>query len=1810
MINSAPFDQVTLAAVKPGLNVALSEITEGVEQYFASPVAANPALDKARGQLRGLLGVLKMADLEGLAVFCKELELGLGEIAITPQQVPGASKDVLRRSLSSVTQYLDALANGADNATLSLFGCYQELQQLRGLEMSFKLDLFYPNLSVQLPAQILNVVQHAESSAHLKLLRSQYQQGLMRWLRQDDAAGAAVQMQQAVGGAIACVPKNNSRAFWWIAHAFFDCVKLQDLPEDANVRKLLSRIDQQMRAVAEGKDGDVQLVINEILYIIGCSQSPSEYTSAVKDIYSLTCFLPNQAAASLAETESLRVVLREQLHGAQESWERSVQGDDASCEKFKAHVNQLVAESGKLDRQAVQSLAKQIQAMATQVGTSEHARTIAIDMSMALLLLGNGIENYSQLDAGFQQQARILSERMEAVVTDQPEDMQKFKQLVDLNFQMTQAGVVMPLANEMLANLQRVEEGLNAFFNDQKLRAELNGLLRLLSQIHGGLSILDMQPADQLLTTIQNEVHQFTQNVDPLQPERISELANEVGRLENYLQHLAHGQAADVALLTASPVAVPETPRVIAPAVEVAVPIAPPIEQVVAAAITPSVVEPITVAAIETPLEFAPVRATEIQPAFIEAPTIRPIIAEPMVVAAPQELAPVMAEVAAAPAVEMERPIIEDQELLDIFLEEAQEVIGTIHSNLDICRANLQNHEALLTIRRGFHTFKGSGRMVGLNNLGEVAWNVERALNSWLQNKKPATVSLLNFIEVAVQSFAGWVEELGKLGGVRVEASALNQAAQQVENGLEPVFTVPETTARAPQIAAPTIEFEFTPVAELSQAAEPLVEPVIEHEHALEFAPSLDIPPVHVPEQLIERAAEPAMPIAAQLESLAEPQAVAEPAEEVVVIGDKTLPASLFNIASAESMENVALLQEQFDGLRNATPPVVQYDFMRAAHTLVGLNQAMGFAGAVNLAHALEIWSRAHLGLPTTIHADQFQVLEDAITALGDMVLSICNLQTPRQRPDLVEKISALERQAAEVHQTGGLLSSVVLEAFNNPVIPPEQSVESVYAKKVSGRVDDGKPQVADEIDTQLLPVFIDEADELCPLISEGLRNWREQPDNQQLAQLFKRQIHTIKGSSRMVGAMRIGEIAHGMEDRVSLAATKGHETGFWDELETDFDNINVLLEELKTGKPAVLVSKDVVVTPVEASQPSAEKVSPDFKNERRALDQSAERAAAGNLLRVRSDVIDRLVNDAGEISVARSRIETELRGFKDGLSELTNSVSRLRQQLREVEIHAEGQMQARVSLARNNAEQFDPLEFDRFTRLQELTRFMNESVYDVQTVQQMLLKKLDDTSAVMQGQARLNREMQQRLMSVRMVSFNSISDRLYRIVRQTSKELGKRANLELQGTNVELDRSVLEKMVAPFEHLLRNAIVHGLESVQDRADRGKSPIGEISLSVRQENNEVVFEFSDDGAGLNYVALRSKAMAGGLVHAGEDVSDDQLAQLIFTSGLSTATSVTEVAGRGVGMDVVRSEIVGLGGRIDVTSKRGLGTQFHIYLPLTLAVTQIVLVRSGENTYAIPSVMVEQVRQVKSSDMVALHQAQKIEWQGKDYPLHYLSQLLSDVEFTPENLPRNPLLLLRSGEQRYALHVDELLGNQEAVVKNIGPQLARHAGIAGATVLGNGAVVMILNPAQLAQRISSGSKASRALAVKQLNILPLIMVVDDSLTVRKITSRMLIRAGYQVVTANDGVDALEQLEEFTPDVMLLDIEMPRMDGFALAKELRRSPNTKNMPIIMITSRTADKHRDYAMQLGVNTYLGKPYQEDELLQNIADFLAVHK
>jgi len=1748
MNNSAQFDRNMLPAVKPGIDSTLEDIGVQIERYFAAPAENGPALETACSELHSLQGVLKMVGLFGAAAFCAELELTLGELATNHDQISAMHRDVLRRAMFAITHYLDSLVNGADNVSLRLFPQYQELQQLRGLEMSFEMDLFYPDLGAKLPNQVLNLPVQNEDPAHIRMLRGQYQQGLLKWMRQDNALAAAQQMQQALEGVLRSSPQDGSRAFWWVGYGLLDCVKLDGLPPEMNVRKLLSRIDQQLRAVSESNAGDTAPVMNEMLYLIGNSHVVSEHVEAIKQVYSLDQYLPELSALSPSEVDQMLDTIRDELNVAEELWEQCAQGDAAACEKFTRQVEQIALLSDKLDRDVLQYLAKQIQVLSQYATSPEHARPIAIDMAMALLLLGNGIENYRRIGGGFQEQAHILVERMQAAVKQKPEDTKRLAELVELHYRMEQPGQVMvSLASEMVVNLQHVEQGLNAFFNNVINRDELPELLRLLSQIQGGLRISSLQDAERLLASVQANIGRFAQSGDAPKPAEKIALANAISALEDYLQHLTHGQPADVAVLRAALAGMlgQNLPRE---------------------------------AEADKPVQHEPV-LPEAEPGGRGAEPLEFIVpidqsAEPVAL----EVAPVEPPQASA---EIPHRSEEDQELLAIFLEEAQEVLGTMLRNLDTCQLHPDSHEPLVAIRRGFHTLKGSGRMVGLTDLGEVAWCVERAMNKWLQYNKTATPGLLNFIRTTVQSFVGWVDTLSRQGAVTIEADGLIAAAQQIEDGLETEMQQVATTAEAPGAG--------------------------------------------------QDAAAPATPAVS---------------EYTAAEADATLHSPvLFSIASAEVKQNVASLHHQLDELRTAVPPMVQYDFMRAAHTLAGVSRTMGFAAVVELAYALEGWLHARLEKMFTLSESQLLMLEQSVTALDEMVQSVCQKQIPQLRGDLVSQlVSDRDNFTEVVAEQTGLVSAAGQEGLAQPFefLSPQQDAAPAAAEipdvmgepwtgdgklrtafaepsrpteymSQPGEIEtepgaayavSGKPGVFDDVDEQLLPVFLEEAEDLCPKISEGLRIWREPPHDQEQVPVLKRLLHTIKGSSRMVGAMRIGEIAHEMEGRVLASDRLSAETGYWDDLESDFDHILSLLKELREGKPAEQP------LPVPTGRRESDQVaSPERRADRRSTEPGAERAGPGNMLRVRSDVVDRLVNEAGEISVARSRMETEMRVLKESLLELTASVVRLRQQLREVEIQAESQMQARVMLAKDNAELFDPLEFDRFTRLQELTRFMNESVHDVHTVQQSMLQNLEQTTTVMLAQGRLNKDLQQGLMNVRMVSFNSITDRLYRIVRQTGKELNKRANLELQGANVELDRSVLEKMVAPFEHLLRNSIVHGLESEAQRAKSGKLPIGEIRLSLRQEGNEVVFEFSDDGAGLDFAKLREKAIADGSLRSDEPVSDDQLAQLIFTPGLSTAAEITEIAGRGIGMDVVRSEISSLGGRIEVSSKRGEGTQFLIYLPLTLAVTQVLMVRAGDVVYAIPSTLVEQVRQVKSAEMDLLHKAQHIEWQGNSYPLHYLPHLLGDAEVIQENQLRNMVLLLRSGTQRIALNVDALLGNQEAMVKNIGPQMSRLPGIAGATVQGDGKVVLILNPVQFAQRIGGG-KIQATAADKPLNTSPLIMVVDDSLTVRKITSRILSRAGYQVLTATDGVDALEKMQEFTPDVMILDIEMPRMDGFALVRELRRVPLTENLPIIMITSRTANKHREYAMQLGVNTYLGKPYQEDELLQKIADFVAVHK
>jgi chemosensory pili system protein ChpA (sensor histidine kinase/response regulator) len=619
----------------------------------------------------------------------------------------------------------------------------------------------------------------------------------------------------------------------------------------------------------------------------------------------------------------------------------------------------------------------------------------------------------------------------------------------------------------------------------------------------------------------------------------------------------------------------------------------------------------------------------------------------------------------------------------------------------------------------------------------------------------------------------------------------------------------------------------------------------------------------------------------------------------------------------------------------------------------------------------------------------------------------------------------------------------------------------------------------------------------------------------------------------------------------------------------------------------------------------------------------AAPRSVAGQTVRVRALLLDRLVNQAGEVMISRSRLDARVVQMRSSLGELSGNLDRLRQQLRDVEVQAESQMQSRMAHSKDDGQDFDPLEFDRFTRVQELTRMMAESVNDVATVQRNLQRTLEGAEDDLIAQGRQARELQRDLLRTRMVEFESISERLYGVVRQAAKESFKPVKLEIFGGSIEMDRGVLDRMTPAFEHILRNAVAHGIEEADVRAAAGKPPVGSLTITVYQESNDVSVAFGDDGGGLHLDKIRAKALAGNLIAPDEVLSNEAAAKLLFAPGFTTASEVTELSGRGIGMDVVLSELNALGGNIETQTAVGAGTTFRLVLPLTTAVTQVVMLRLGDLNIGVPSSLIETVLRAPLESVQQAYARGFYEVAGQEVPFFWGGALLQVSGRSQEVQTRNlPVAVFRSAGQRLALHVDEVLGNREVVVKNLGPQLARLPGLAGMSVLASGAVVLIYNPVALATVYGTSAKALTT-AVEAAPVTgvtptaqnsvsaaqaPLVLVVDDSITVRRVTQRLLKREGFRVALANDGLHALEVLAQEKPDVVLSDIEMPRMDGFDLVRNIRNDADLRDLPVIMITSRIAEKHREHAMELGVDHYLGKPYSEDELLALIRSYCAV--
>ena len=1778
MNSRVEFDVGPLSWVKGEIDQSLARSLDALKK-FAANNADKSLLKASQTHLHQAHGALQVVGLDGVTRVSEELESFLTNLERETLPCSGENFRRAQRGYAALSDYLDQLINGVSNQPLRLLGAYGELLAASGREAD-PTDLYYPDLANRAPrrADVLPQMPPEQASGYFRDQRSRFQRGLLKWIKHD-AAGPN-EMREAISAIESAQQLPTQRDFWWVAAAFCDALAHNALPPDLDAKRMCMRIEQQLKRLIEGSANVAERLIRETLYFVAHAAPASDLLRDVHDNYALEGSIPERnaaRAAALPEQPQVRA-LHEYVTQAKDAWNKFASGHQPSLSAFKDLAAQIKEGAEKLPKTEMAVLARELALIGVWLASSAQKanEVVAMEVATSLLLLDNALENYAGVAAEFAQQAQVMAERLKACVLGRPPVGAPHIPLLDEMSRRAQERLAMhQVVAEIQANLRAIEQTLDGFFRDVTKRADLTALDKPIRQVLGALSILGETRAGDMLGACRQDISRFASETYAPQSEDFERVAQALSGLGFYIEALAHGKADfDLAVRPIKP-SVPETAmertQRLGGSVEAE------LEQQKKDAATlfeawrekPN--DSIIKQELRQNLESIQKDAGLIADVRLETQASEALSMLDKSGAMPhQPLAEAIEGIvpgtaAPEPSAETTKLIdatdeIVDAELLGVYLEEADEVLASIARHVATSEAQPQNQEALTVIRRGFHTLKGSGRMVGLTRLGEAAWAVEQIINSWLQEARDATPALTALVRAAHDYFRVNVERL-KQGGSSSDEQALIAMAEGVRHGEEPLAPVP------------------------------------------------------VP-------AEEAAPVA-----------VLPPEDDMVEIGELRVSPTLFGIFISETTAHLAVMRAELQVLRDHG--VVSDRFLRASHTLAGIAGTIRLEDMRELGQALER-ALQQLCYDTVSEFDQASVAE-AVAALDVMAMRVSECIPPDAASALIERLETAavaaaqnaqnEASAATAAATLARAAAVDQPAIGETAPPPPPALAQVIdlpaapsqntmaAELEQAETERRQARMEDELDPQLLPVFLEEAGELVPAIGNTLRDWRANAADAALGQNLQRLLHTLKGSARMAGAMGLGELTHHMETRIENAVALGSlPVSLFDGLETSLDRMGYLLDRLQ-NRPRL--EGPVDKAPGEAAAGAAVVASavaiPGGETQTVAVPRDIEGVRAG-VLRVRADVIDGLVNQAGEVSIARTRIEGEMRVLKAALQELTDNMGRLRAQLREVEIQAETQMQSKQQIVTETKEGFDALEFDRFSRFQELTRMMAESVNDVGTVHQNLTAAVDETDAALAAQSRMSRDLQQDLMRIRMVPFSSIGDRLYRIVRQTAKELGKRANLDIRGGQVEMDRSVLERITAPFEHLLRNAITHGLESTERRLAAGKNETGEIRLDLRQEGNDVVLALADDGAGLDLARIREKAIKQGLMSEDEQPNDSELAEFIFRPGFSTAEDVTQLAGRGVGMDVVKSEVVALGGRVEIKTEPGKGAKFTLYLPLTLAVTQAVLVRAAGRMFAVPGSMVEQIMQLRPKDIAAAHESGHAELHNRRYKLHHLPRLLS-LPKVAAAAPRRttPLLFLRSGIDVVAVEVDELVGNQEIVVKNVGPQIARIPGITGATVLGTGEIVLILNPVILAQRAPTEPSAGEAevpvvpvAAPPEAPEEPVIMVVDDSLTVRKVTGRLLAREGYQFVTAKDGVDALEQLQNMSPAVMLVDIEMPRMDGFDLSRNVRADARLKHIPIIMITSRMADKHRAYAKEIGVNVYLGKPFQEDELLGNIAGFI----
>jgi chemosensory pili system protein ChpA (sensor histidine kinase/response regulator) len=1249
----------------------------------------------------------------------------------------------------------------------------------------------------------------------------------------------------------------------------------------------------------------------------------------------------------------------------------------------------------------------------------------------------------------------------------------------------------------------------------------------------------------------------------------------------------------------------------------------------------------------------------------------------------------------------------DDFDIVEIFLEEFDQELESLSDMLDQWRKSPDDNEIQVTIRRSFHSLKGSGRMAGASEIGEYSWEFENLMNQVLEGKLKPSENLINLVASGIEALPSMRARLSGEGEAQFDESYCAQLANRahamiegkdVEDEETAAETHDESSATAPELEGmdPTlIELMIKELSEnletlddwLAEADEngmpgivddPLVRAVHTMKGTMRLAPIRDesetaqlleqyleelahtnAPPTESGHRAIEQCGKifrlrldrlqgsevegETFDTAALSEELRrlhnQAHRDSDASHQLPPTAEEELEEPLFSsdADSSNGMEgsdfDVFGIDEEQDDEAPSSEPGEEVPEREFDDSLEDSGEVEAEADEFDTVPAEDPDELADTEQePPTEEAPDFES-EESVADLDEEEPEEFEADSPEQidaeadEADLESKQRAEEEIDSEADREADMEEREAdfesSESTDEELIPEPEGAEEDITEEESEETAKADRQAEAEalyagLNEDILEAFLEEAQEVLEHADDSLQQWRESPDDKAMITGLQRDLHTIKGSSRMVGLEKIGGVAHVMEELLEgiAAGLKAATPERIDALETGCDHLHAMVDAVVKREPMPEKSVDELMgDTVEEIEPEAEEDQADLTPA--TADQTAEETtqiARTENLRVPMDLVDDLVNYAGEISIFRSRLEEQVTVFRVNVAEIDETVIRLRDQLRKLEIETEAQILARYEREHGPADEtFDPLELDRYSTIQQLSRGLGESVSDLTSLTGILDDATRKSETLLMQQSRVNTELQEGLMQARMVSFNTLLPRLRRVVRNAARELDKKAELSVQiEGDGELDRSVLDRITAPIEHLLRNAISHGIEMPDTRRENGKDESGNINIDVSREATELVIRVQDDGAGLNLDAIRRRGLEQGLITEAES-DEDTIAQLIFRPGFSTAKQVSQLAGRGIGMDVVANEVRQIGGGVDAHTDAGKGTRFTIRIPLSLTVMQAIMVRVAERQFCIPLQAVRGVTRMLTSEwqrQIGSDEPHQ-EYAGGNYPLLELEPQLG---FEAEELPDGTLslLMIEAGEHRAALRVTELQGHREIVIKPVGPQISSITGILGGTITGDGQVVPILDMGPLIrQAFERDLLPGHEVAYEQTEEIkrtPLIMVVDDSITMRRVTARVLEHRGLEVLTARDGLDAVESMFDRVPDLILLDIEMPRMDGYELATHVRNDPRLKDVPMIMITSRSGEKHRQHARELGVNGYLTKPYQEADLIEQVYEHLKI--